>query len=144
MQVDHDDHHCRNLIKENGRCSIHGRQPFSCDFELIRLIHYDDYAVMTQKLFGRGWNFLRTDGQRGARCEITEITKETVEDTLRKLYRLKEWADYFNITHCLDAVIKWAESNNRIRELVIAKDSISGFMLRDITEIKEPLVKIGE
>jgi hypothetical protein len=144
MQLDHDEHHCRNLIKENGRCGIHGKQPFSCDFELIRFIHYADRTVLTQKLFGRGWQFLRTDGERGAKCQMTEITDESVTDVIRKLHRLKEWADYFGLIHCLDTVIKWASSNRRIKELVIQKDQISAFMLQDLTEIAEPLVQIGE
>src|SRR5688572_14476998 len=31
-QDDHQDHHCRNLRKNDGRCQIHGTHPFSCDF----------------------------------------------------------------------------------------------------------------
>lgn len=142
LQDDHEDHHCRNLRKEDGRCDVHGRQPFSCDFELIRFIHYPDKTVITQKLFGRGWAFLRTDGQRGARCDITPITRDTIEDAVRKLKRLKQWAEHFHIVHCLDSVIKWAESPSRFMELRIPKDQLKGKLLRTLTDFQEPLVQI--
>jgi Fe-S-cluster containining protein len=142
MQLDHENHHCRNLIKENGRCGIHGQQPFSCDFELIRFIHQPelDRVILTQKLFGRGWAMLRTDEERGARCEMTPITKETVMDVVRKLERLKNWAEYFKLDHCLDSVIRWAKSGAHHKELLIPKDKKTGFFIMPITSnLEEPL-----
>lgn len=141
-QTDHQNHHCRNLIKDNGRCGIHGRQPFSCDFELIRCIHYEHKTVLTQKLFGRGWAFLRTDGERGARCEMTPVDKETIKESIRKLIRLKTWAEHFKITHCLNCVIRWAEKGIHDQDLVIKKDQITRAFQVPMSEFTEPLVRI--
>jgi hypothetical protein len=142
MQETNSGHHCKHLILSNGRCGVHGKQPFSCDFELIRCIHYDNIAVLTQKLFGRGWAFLRTDGQRGAKCEMTEVTKETIADVIRKLNRLKQWAEYFHIDHCLDVVIDWCQNSIHTQELVIPKDTKIRTFTRSMTLFDEPLVRI--
>ncbi len=100
-QRDNDTKSCRHLDQESGRCGIHGHHPFTCDFELIRTLEFADDAspnVLTQKLYGRGWNMLRIDGERGARCEMTPPTKETIADVARKLLRLKAWTDHFGLT----------------------------------------------
>lgn len=106
-------HHCGNLRYDDGRCNIHGKQPFSCDFELIRFMHpaEDDGRVrMLTRLFGRGWRMLRVDGEKGALCTITHVEEASVEDALRKLKRLKQWMEYFQLPHRVDAIIRWAQS----------------------------------
>mgnify|MGYP001161966508 CR=1 FL=1 len=121
MQLDHNNHHCRNLNMSNGRCGVHGKQPFSCDFELIRSIKFDnpDRANrLTTKLFGRGWAMLRVDGERGALCEITPISEESVQDTIRKFKRLKEWCEHFGLKHRVDDIFDWANRPQaRVRDL---------------------------
>jgi Fe-S-cluster containining protein len=107
LQKDHRDHFCRNLDRATGRCTIHGRHPFSCDFELIRFIRYEERVIQTQKLFNRGWAMIRVDGGRGARCEMLPATSETMSEVLRKLRRLKEWADFFGINTHLPTIIDW-------------------------------------
>lgn len=99
-QSDHEDHYCRHLDKSNGRCKIHGKHPFTCDFELIRTLTFLESApnVLTAKLYGRGWNMLRIDGKRGARCEMTPATAETIVDVIRKLGRLREWTTHFGLS----------------------------------------------
>lgn len=135
MQKDHDDHYCRNVSKETGRCAVHGRHPFSCDFELIRFLEAQDtkirtrnpksgipkarYNMLTQKLYGRGWNMLRVDGVRGARCEMTPVTKETTAEVVRKLKRLQKWMDYFEVSSRLDKIIKWAETGPHLYPLYV-------------------------
>jgi Fe-S-cluster containining protein len=116
MQTDHDNHHCRNLNMENGRCGIHGRQPFSCDFELIRFIEHaktpqsEARARLSQQLYGRGWAMLRVDGKRGALCEMTDADGHTKAEVLRKLRRLQEWSRHFGIRTKLAKIIEWAET----------------------------------
>lgn len=106
----HRDHFCKYLNKENGRCGIHGYHPFSCDFELIRFAQFanpqQENRVIT-RLYGRSWNMLRIDNERGTRCTITPITPETILDTKRKLTRLKQWCDYFEIPNKLEKIIEW-------------------------------------
>jgi hypothetical protein len=108
-QKSHRDHYCRNLDKETGRCMIHGRHPFSCDFELIRFITREDRANMTQKLFGRGWAMRRVDGGRGALCEMLPANSSTVAEVVRKLKRLKQWAVHLGIQTRLDEIIAWVK-----------------------------------
>lgn len=112
MQRDHDDHYCRNLKKSTGRCGVHGKHPFSCDFELMRFLmsqQGEPNRLMT-KLYGRGWNMLRIDGERGALCEMLPPTRQWVLDVLRKLTRLEKWATYFDIATKLPKIITWVES----------------------------------
>ena len=113
LQQDHRNHHCRNLNMDTGRCGIHGRQPFSCDFELMRFIEFQDVDhpnYITQKLFGRGWQMLRVDGERGALCEMTDPTYETINEVLRKLLRLQQWTDNFGLQTKIPEIIDYVET----------------------------------
>jgi hypothetical protein len=106
---------CKNLQKD-GRCGIHGRQPFSCDFELIRFLEFKEEGHanhLTQKLFGRGWAMRRVDDQRGALCEMTPITDETVAEVVRKLGRLNQWAEHFGISTKVPTILEWALNGDR-------------------------------
>lgn len=105
------EHHCQELIEENGRCGIHGIHPFSCDFELARFFHSSDSVRLGTQLYGRGWNMLRVDGQRGAQCTITPPTEETKQDILRKLARLVQWCEHFHIPHRVRPIIDWVHTN---------------------------------
>jgi len=97
---DHDDRFCRYLRKEDGRCLTHKNRPMSCDMELTRFIQFVNRTVkfnITTKSYGRGWNMLRIDGERGAKCEILPVTDEHIQDTIRKFKRLKDWENYFEM-----------------------------------------------
>lgn len=125
MQKDHDDPKCRNLNKENGRCGIHGFQPFSCDFELIRSLTFNESqkSVLTQKLFGRGWAMMRVDGKRGALCEMTPADPATVADVDRRLLRLTNWMVHFGLdTSRVDHI------RSRLDEIA---ESGRGFIIND-------------
>lgn len=122
MQEHHTRHHCANLDYKTGRCNIHGRQPFSCDFELMRfsITMEGKNNYMNTRLFGRGWQFLRSDEKsRGAKCEMLPVSDESVDDTIRKLKRLREWATYFEIPTTLDQIIDWAEHSFRKEPLFV-------------------------
>lgn len=112
-QGDSSSHHCSNLRMTDGRCSIHDKRPFSCDFELTRFLHYSQTpkALVITKLYGRGHAMLRSDGERGARCEMLPETKESRTDTIRKLERLKDWCVHFKLKTKVPALLKWAKSN---------------------------------
>lgn len=124
--------HCRHLRMHDGRCGIYEVRPFSCDFELIRTLQNEDddrANTLTQKLFGRGWSYTRTDGGKGALCEMTPPTEETVKEVLRKLRRLEEWADHFvlktwtpQIIHAIEA--GWFSGG---KVIVFRNDQPSGF-----------------
>jgi len=106
---------CKHINMFNGRCSVHGKHPFSCDFELIRTLMFKSPQKpnsMLTRLYGRGWNFTKVDGKRGALCVIGKITHDSVSDTRRKIERLNEWCNYFGVdSHCPD-ILKWIDSGN--------------------------------
>jgi len=89
------------------RCGIYPVRPFSCDFEIIRCEIGD--ARPTNRIavegFQRGWNMTRAvDHGKGTLCQILEPSNEPIEnrvahiqDTVRKLKRLEEWALHFNL-----------------------------------------------
>jgi hypothetical protein len=99
VQADNRGPRCHNLLPDDGRCGIHGKQPFACDFELIRFTHLDKGRgwVVGERLFSRGWHMKRTDGGQGAKCTITPATVERALDVARRLDRLTAWADYFGL-----------------------------------------------
>lgn len=108
---------CHNLNRENGRCNIHGMQPFSCDFELVRFRVYTKLgkSLALNSLFGRGWAMKRVDGGRGALCEIIPPSPETVADVRRKMVRLKEWTDHFGLNNTkLPDIISWIDRSGNM------------------------------
>ncbi len=116
-QDDHRRHFCRNLDMNSGRCQIHGRHPFSCDFELIRFIRFEDKTLQTQKLFNRGWAMLRVDGGRGAGCEMPPVDEKSCQEVVRKLGRLRQWAEHFEISTHLATIIHWAKGGPQVEAL---------------------------
>ena len=102
--------HCRHVDKTNARCKIHGLQPFSCDFELIRFVI--STKVQNQMLvrhYGRAWNMLRYDGHRGTLCKILD-NKRNPKEAIRKLARLDQWAYHFGIKTKIPSIIKHIET----------------------------------
>lgn len=61
---------CMYLYHPTGRCTVHKANPFTCEFELNKFMVRGDKTYLINRLFGRGWNMSRTDGGRGARCEM--------------------------------------------------------------------------
>lgn len=109
VQKNEKGHFCRNLEKQTGRCMIYQNRPFSCDFELIRFVHFPQKVILTQKLFSRGWAMKRVDDNRGAACDMVLPDDYSKLEVLRKLYRLEEWCDYFQISHRLRPIINWVK-----------------------------------
>lgn len=112
---------CRNLDHANGRCTIHGVHPFSCDFEVIKFFTSNSptrLPRLTQQAYPRGWSYDRTDGTKGgAKCLRLGKTEpanqsnpsHTVNEVVRRLKRLKDWTDHFGIETKLPAVIAWTQ-----------------------------------
>ena len=132
-QDDHDDHHCRHLTKEDGRCLVHSKRPFHCDFELMRVFVSPHQNRLSQQMFGRGWAFLRIDGRRGALCTITPADPASLDEVLRKLKRLKEWAEHLGIVTWLDDIISWVASGPHAKPLFLTTKK----QLEDTIEIKQ-------
>lgn len=111
LQDDHDGYKCKNLRLEDGRCNIHGKHPFTCDFELMKFMvsgDPDKHNLFIQKLFGRGWNLKRVDGERGALCEMTPVDLNNINEVIRKLNRLHDWCNHFELNTKVPTIIEWA------------------------------------
>lgn len=129
LQEDNPSHWCKHLQWEDGRCAIHYQgKPFTADFELIKFLvskKPDGRNQLTQKVFGRGWSYKRVDGGQGQLCYMTEPTAESTRDAVRRMKRLKVWAEYFGVHHCLDELIAWMETGPHDRPLLLNTDSRS-------------------
>lgn len=103
--------YCKHVDKPTGRCIIHGKHPFSCDFELIRPMLFkepDRPNLLISKLYGRGWLFPRVDGSgNGALCEMLPSTRGHRDEVRRKLKRLWEWASWFGLPTMLGDIITY-------------------------------------
>lgn len=121
-QEDHNDYHCRNLNKENGRCMIHEANPFSCEFELMKLgrhpgtyrksLNTESFTILTKKLFGRGWAMKRIDGERGALCEMIPFNYTKFLRDIELLKELREIVRGFNKEiPKLNLLINYLDSN---------------------------------
>jgi hypothetical protein len=119
LQEDHNMRECGMLSwTGSGRCTIHGKHPFTCDFELIRTSVFSSPNrpnILGQRLYGRGWNMLRVDGERGALCTMTKPTPDSIKEVIRKLNRLKKWTDHFGINTWIPQ-IKYCISQGYLRE----------------------------
>lgn len=104
---------CKHSDPKDGRCGIYSVRPFTCDFELIRTLQNEDpdrANTLTQKLFGRGWSYTRVDGGKGALCEMTPVTEKSIKEVVRKLNRLKQWAEHFKLHTWADEILKLIEN----------------------------------
>jgi len=120
------EYYCRNLDERQGRCNIHLKHPFSCDFEVLRFKKVTNsktkIARLSNELFGRGWAMKRIDGYRGARCEMTPISKEHVSELLRKLGRLRDWTEHFGILTCIDEILDWVTTGPHENPLYVNQE----------------------
>ena len=125
LQKDNHDHFCHYLTQEDGLCNIHGRHPFSCDFELVRFSIMSDPNRANQlnhRPFGRGWAMLTVDGTRGAKCEWEDTPAQfglDQSEIVRKLKRLKMWMEYWELEHKVDRVIDWVNTGPHKEPLFI-------------------------
>lgn len=126
-QSDSENGWCKYLT-EDAKCEIHDYSPLSCDFELIRCYQgktgellvktYNRPQKMLQYKFKDDPNcFYKSVGKDGVeqtfyypqyrpKCEIVPPNNKTVTETIRKLKRLQQWADYFKLDTHLPQLIK--------------------------------------
>lgn len=118
---------CRYLT-EDAKCGIHDYSPFSCDFELIRC-YQGNTGELLVKTYNRPQKMLQykfrddpnasykstgKDGvertfyypQFGPMCKITPQSDKNAKETIRKLQRLQQWAEYFELETHLPQLIK--------------------------------------
>lgn len=104
--------YCDLLDTKTGLCTIHSLKPFSCDFECIRFKYFKSKKVcmIGNYLYGRGWNMLKINNERGALCETTNLYNEyNKKEVLRKFKRLKEYINYFEVDTYINEIIEQLE-----------------------------------
>ncbi len=63
FQKDNKFYFCRSLNLTTGKCTVHNYNPFSCNFEIIKISKLKDGAILIKKEFSRGWNLKRLNGR---------------------------------------------------------------------------------
>lgn len=119
FQSDVPDRWCRHLDRAAGRCKIYCNRPFTCDFELIRVLIYSDKAILTQKQYGRAWAMTRLDGGKGALCQMLPPDPQKVAEVDRKLDRLAQWASHFGVPTCIAAIRTWVQTGDHRQALIL-------------------------
>lgn len=112
LQSSNLDRWCKYLDRSTARCLEHGNRPMACDFELIRFLTYEDHVLLIQKQYGRAWAMRRLDGNLGAACEMLPASPMVIEEVVRKLNRLDQWARHFGISTRISKVIDWIEAGD--------------------------------
>ena len=106
--------HCIYLSKENGDCLVHTCRPFTCDFEMLRFKQYvrENKVLIGTYPFGRCWALTQYNGIKGGLCISKCYSEEYKQDVIRKLYRLKDWIDYYEIPTYIQELIDYVKSLN--------------------------------
>jgi len=113
MQKGNDDFFCRHLDKETGRCKIHGIHPFSCDFEIRKLLFFPskNRALIMKKTFPRGWAMKNVRGTKGVFCKLIKSSKESINKDIELLKELDKIASLFNIETWIPKIVNLLEVN---------------------------------
>lgn len=114
--------HCSKVDTHSARCDIHGYQPFSCDFELIRTAVFSDPNTpnrIGQRLYGRGWALTKCNGAKGALCKMLEPTAESIRESRRKIVRLQEWSTHFGLDTWCPEIIEWIDNGDHSKQYVL-------------------------
>ena len=102
---------CKHLTMD-ARCGIYDRRSLACDLPLLQVTQRKAYNLLSIRKFGRHHLYTQFDLKtKGAMCELLEITPESTEDTRRRLRRLNNWVNHFEIKSWMPEVLEWANRN---------------------------------
>lgn len=126
-QADHTERFCRYLDQSSGRCGIYKERPLPCRFELFKFVHNvaRGTARGLVRLPGRNWGLTRIDGQKGAKCEVTDYDRELTETHIRDLRILWRWMDEFQIANDCERVIDYLRTGPHPTTLKIIRNEAS-------------------
>lgn len=116
LQEDNGGYYCRYLDQTTGWCTIHESHALSCDFELTRFLHFEKFNRLRTQLYGRGWNMTTIKGTKGAECQEIEFD---LNNLIRKIKRLKDWTDYFELETCIPEILDWLENGNHNKKHIL-------------------------
>jgi len=74
---------------------------------------------LTNRLRGRYWKMIKLDGTKGALCRMTPPTQESINDVKRRLLRLQDWCNFFEIRSKIPRIIQWIDSGDTSKQLII-------------------------
>jgi len=115
---------CEQLDQSTGRCTVHDYHSFFCDFELIRFTvpkknNLNKPSYLNNRLRGRYWNMIKVDGTKGALCKMLPPTEESIKDVTRRILRLQDWCDYFELKSKIPRILKWIQFEDISKPLII-------------------------
>lgn len=130
------DFKCKHLDRSDGRCSIHPYRgmtnPMNCDSFPLKVHMFtreDRPNLFLSGHYSRPHTFTQLDGTKGVKCYYTELTDENtqsvIQDQLRRLDRLKQWADYFGLDTWIPEIREWIASGPHYQPLVLKLESLS-------------------
>jgi len=102
---------CKYLDLITGRCKIHKYNPFSCDFELIKVTKFKSGAILIKKKYSRDWNMERLDGKKGALCKILPFNYKQFLKDISLLEELNDISNQFKIKTKLPDIINFLVTN---------------------------------
>jgi Fe-S-cluster containining protein len=106
LQEENKSHFCMYLDK-NARCKIHKANPFSCSFELIKLVKRQNKVYLIKKVFSRGWNMKKINNKKGTLCKMIYFyNKHILSFDLKLLKELNYICNLFKEKTNLSLVIK--------------------------------------
>ena len=127
-QNDNETRWCRHLDMKEGRCGIHQSNPFSCEFELMKLMDKSGKTTLIKKLFGRGWNLQRVTGEKGALCEMLPFNSSKIDRDVELLEELCGYGDRFGIKTKLKRVVEFLKRNIvQLRKGLVPKKDMKFF-----------------
>lgn len=142
--------HCQ-YVGAHARCEIHGTHPFSCDFEPVRVEIgvVRNYNMMGVEHYGRKQAFTRITGESDVLCVFGPPTSESISDVVRKLRRLKDWTDHFQLTDTwIPDILEYIEDGQWARD--ISRDLLPGGWTealrssQDLSAAKERVIELVE
>jgi hypothetical protein len=119
---------CQFLNMDSGSCSVHAQNPYSCRVELIKLREIAGTGYILKGHFGRAWNMMKVDGERGdLLCDFSDFSEEQLlENDIPVLKQLMRWASYLGIhtyiPDILDTIDACLESR-RLSRVVIVQEA---------------------
>lgn len=113
FQKDDGSYFCRFLNSTTGKCTVHNFNPFSCNFEIIKVSRLKGGASLIKKKFSRGWNMKRLDGGKGALCKILPFNYPEFLEDLSLLYELDKIGNQLKIKTKLKSIINFLRRNKK-------------------------------
>lgn len=106
-QTLHGHQFCRFLDPTDAHCTIHEKNPFSCQIELIKFRRMKDRGYMMKVPFGRAWALHRFDGVKGqVLCTFDDFALDQLKNNdIPALQRMLEWAEYLDIPTYLPEIL---------------------------------------